>query len=162
MQSISTILRVVVLYAVVLQSYGRAEEPAIEALLADSPLIVVATPVFESGRPPIGRGSEVVLVKYSMKFRVITVLKSDGSVKAEDSIQTRLALHIEKPDEETFKPDPNKRMILFLRKTSYEKDSFENTSIWFGVMIHTTNRQMMLEHALRNPQTPRPIKGEQD
>lgn len=74
-----------------------AEEPAIEALLSDSPVIVVATPVFENGRPPLGIGSEVVLVKYSVKFRVLKVLKSNQELKAGDLILTRLAVHLEGP-----------------------------------------------------------------
>ena len=130
-------------------SLASAEEPAIEALLADSPLIVVATPVFDPALPPLGRCSEIVLVKYSVKFKLTRVLKTDGTLKVDDTILTRLAVYLERPEEDTFKLDPKKPMILFLRKTAYEKDSYENTSTWFGVMDHTTRRQMMLEMALK-------------
>jgi hypothetical protein len=55
---------------VLLATATLAEEPAIEVLIADSPIIVVAEPVFEKGFPPLGECSEIVLVKYSVKFKI--------------------------------------------------------------------------------------------
>ena len=45
-------------------------EPAMKALIDDSPVIVVAEPFFDMGVPPSGFSSQVVLVKYSVKLRV--------------------------------------------------------------------------------------------
>ncbi|WP_395733549.1 hypothetical protein [Prosthecobacter sp.] len=121
-----------------------AAEPAIEALIADSPVIVVATPVFEKGMPPMGTASEITLVKYSVKFRIQKILKTDREMKVGDLIFTRLAVHVERPAEAEFQIKEGQSKILFLRKTSYEKDSFENTSIWFGVMPYTEVKEMTL------------------
>jgi hypothetical protein len=119
-------------------------EPAMKALIDDSPVIVVAEPVFEQGLPPMGIGSEGVLVKYSVKFRVQKVFKADRTIRPGDVIFTRLAVFAEFPDDRTFELKEGRSKILFLRKTEYEKDSFENTSIWFGVMPHTKQREMLL------------------
>ena len=119
-------------------------EPAMKALVDDSPVIVVAEPVFEKGLPPMGVGSEGVLVKYSVKFRVRKVFKADREIKPGDVIFTRLAVYSEFREEQTFELKEGQSKILFLRKTEYEKDSFENTSIWFGVMPHTKHREMLL------------------
>ena len=126
-----------------------AAEPAIEAMIADSPIIVVADPVFEKGIPPMGICSEIVLVKYSVKFKIRKVLKTDRELKADDTIFTRLAVHLERPDEDTFELKEGHPMILFLRKTEYEKDSFENTSIWFGVMPCTKQKELLMGFAVK-------------
>lgn len=119
-------------------------EPAMKALIDDSPVIIVAEPVFEMGVPPMGICSEGVLVKYSVKFRVQKVFKADRPIKPGDVIFTRLAIYLERPEDVTLELKEGRSKILFLRKTEYEKDSFANTSIWFGVMPHTKQREMFL------------------
>ncbi len=132
-----------------LAPFGVAADPAIDALLKASPLIVVAEPVFQTASgykiPPLAEASEVVLVKYSIKFRIKRVLKSETEIKPDDTILTRLALYFD----DTFKPQEGTEVILFLRKTSYEENSFENTSIWFGVMSHSKLREMSLGFAIK-------------
>jgi len=137
-------MRTLSCFIIILLGLVSAEEPAIEALIADSPVIVVATPVFEKGMPPMGRSSEITLVKYSVKFRIQKILKTDQEMKVGDLIFTRLAVHMERPAEPEFQLKEGQSKILFLRKTSYEKDSFENTSIWFGVMPYSEVKEMTL------------------
>jgi hypothetical protein len=119
-------------------------EPAMKALIDDSPVIVVAEPIFEEGVPPSGFSSEVVLVKYSVKFRVQKVFKADREIKPGDVIFTHLAVYAEFQGDRTFELKEGRSKILFLRKTEYEKESFENTSVWFGVMPHTKQREMLM------------------
>lgn len=141
---------IIVLFITLFLPIAKGEEPVIETLLANSPLIVVATATSEDGNLALGEASEVVLVKYSVKFKVNAVLKSENSVKPGDTILTRLALRADFGGAEAFRPDPAKKTkILFLRKTDYEKDSFQNTSLWLGVMEHTAARQAELEYTLR-------------
>jgi hypothetical protein len=141
---------------VLLATATLAEEPAIEVLIADSPIIVVAEPVFEKGFPPLGECSEIVLVKYSVKFKIRKVLKTDRELKADDIIFTRLAVHLEWADEDTFELKEGHSMILFLRKTEYEKESFENTSIWFGVMPCTKQKELLMGFAVKEAADKKP------
>ena len=64
-------------------------------------------------------------------------------MKPGDVILTHLAVYAESPEDRTFELKEGRSKILFLRKT--EKDFFENTSVWFGVMPHTKQREMLLE-----------------
>ena len=137
------------LFLALLATSTLAAEPAIEALIAESPIIVVADPVFEKGTPPMGTCSEIVLVKYSVKFKIRKVLKTDRELKTDDTIFTRLAVYHERSDEDTFELKEGHPMILFLRKTEYENESFENTSIWFGVMPCTKWKELLMEFAVK-------------
>ena len=143
-------MRTLFFFIFILLYQVSAEEPAIEALIADSPVIVVATPVFEKGLPPLGVCSELTLVKYSMNFRIQKILKTDQTMKVGDLILTRLAVFIERPEESDFQLKEGQSKILFLRKTSYAKDTFENTSIWFGVMPFTQVREMTLGFSIKD------------
>ena len=122
-------------------------EPAMDALIKDSPLIVVGEPVFENGIAPIGAGMEVVFIKYSITFKIKRVLKSDSTLEVGDNIRTRLALYMEGSDAKNFEPKEGKPVILFLRRTG--ENSFENTSTWFGVMADTWRRERQLEAAIK-------------
>jgi len=121
----------------------RGDEPAIEALIADSPVIVVAEPSDDEGS---WWSSQVVLAQSDVPFKIRKVLKADRELKTDEVITVHL-VEFAAPPEDFLKLKTGKSYLLFLR--AREKGIFEKTSLWFGLMPHTVTREMMIEAGIK-------------
>ena len=126
--------------------FASAKEPAIDALLKDTPIIVTAEIASKEDLPPIGILSQGgSLAEYEIRFRINKILKSDAALRPGDFISTRLSLFTH----DDFQPVVGKPLILFLRKCSSAVDRFENTSRWFGAMNHNAIRESSLDWSIQ-------------